>query len=52
VAWTALDARRLGFDCVVVEDACRAIDMQGSLAAAWEKMQQAGVARVQSGDFA
>jgi nicotinamidase/pyrazinamidase len=51
VAWTALDARKLGFDCAVVEDACRAIDMQGSLAAAWEKMQQAGVARVQSGDF-
>jgi nicotinamidase/pyrazinamidase len=52
VAWTALDARKLGFDCAVVEDACRAIDMQGSLAAAWEKMEQAGVARVQSGDFA
>jgi len=26
VAWTALDARRLGFDVVVVEDACRGID--------------------------
>ena len=52
VAWTALDARKLGFDCAVVEDACRAIDMQGSLAAAWEKMQRAGVARVRSGDFA
>src|SRR5262252_2677090 len=52
VAWTALDARKLGFDCVVVEDACRAIDMQGSLAAAWEKMQHAGVARVQSASFA
>jgi nicotinamidase/pyrazinamidase len=51
VAWTALDARKLGFDCAVVEDACRAIDMQGSLASAWEKMRQAGVARVQSGDF-
>jgi nicotinamidase/pyrazinamidase len=52
VAWTALDARKLGFDCAVVEDACRAIDMQGSLDAAWQKMQQAGVARVRSGDFA
>ena len=51
VAWTALDARKLGFDCAVVEDVCRAIDMQGSLAAAWEKMQQAGVTRVQTGDF-
>jgi nicotinamidase/pyrazinamidase len=52
VAWTALDARKLGFDCAVVEDACRAIDMQDSLAAAWDKMKRAGVARVQSGDFA
>jgi nicotinamidase/pyrazinamidase len=52
VAWTALDARKLGFKCVVIEDACRAIDLQGSLAAAWEKMSKAGVARVQSADFA
>jgi nicotinamidase/pyrazinamidase len=52
VAWTALDARKLGFDSVVIEDACRAIDMQGSLEAAWEKMKKAGVARVRSGDFA
>jgi nicotinamidase/pyrazinamidase len=52
VAWTALDARKLRFESVVIEDACRAIDMQGSLAAAWEKMKKAGVARVQSGDLA
>jgi nicotinamidase/pyrazinamidase len=52
VAWTALDARKLGFKAAVIEDACRAIDMQGSLAAAWERMKKAGVARVQSGDFA
>jgi len=36
----------------VIEDACRAIDMQGSFAAALEKMKKAGVARVQSGSFA
>jgi len=52
VAWTALDARKLGFAALVVEDACRAIDMQGSLAAAWEKMAKAGVKRIQSGDIA
>ncbi len=52
VAWTALDARKLGFAAAVVEDACRAIDNQGSLAAAWEKMKKAGVTRVRSGDFA
>jgi nicotinamidase/pyrazinamidase len=52
VAWTALDARNLGFAAVVIDDACRAIDTQGSLAAAWERMEPAGVKRMQSGDVA
>jgi nicotinamidase/pyrazinamidase len=52
VAWTALDARKLKFESVVIEDACRAIDMQGSLDMAWDKMGKAGVARVRSGDLA
>ena len=52
VAWTALDARKLGFSAAVVEDACRAIDMQGSLSAAWEKMKKAGVGRIGSADIA
>jgi nicotinamidase/pyrazinamidase len=51
VAWTALDARRLGFETWVVEDACRAIDLDGSLAAAWRDMLAAGVHRVQSADI-
>jgi len=52
VAWTALDARKLRFAAAVIEDACRAIDMQGSLAAAWEKMEKAGVKRMLSADVA
>jgi nicotinamidase/pyrazinamidase len=48
VAWTALDARKLGLDAIVIEDACRGIDTQGSLAAAWKTMDTAGVKRVQS----
>jgi nicotinamidase/pyrazinamidase len=48
VAWTALDARVAGFDAVVIEDACRAIDLNGSLAQAWQQMLAAGVQRVQS----
>jgi nicotinamidase/pyrazinamidase len=52
VAWTALDARKSGFVAAVVEDACRAIDMQGSLAAARAKMKKAGVTSVQAADFA
>ena len=43
VAWSALDAVRLGFDVTVELDACRAIDLKGSLAAALAEMQQAGI---------
>ncbi len=46
VAWSALDARRAGFATSVAEDACRAIDLNGSLAQAWAAMNQAGVARL------
>ena len=48
VAYSAVDARKAGFDVVVIEDACRAIDTGGSLAAAWERMNDAGVARTAS----
>ncbi len=48
VAWTALDARAAGLEAVVIEDACRAIDLNGSLAKAWQTMLAAGVQRVQS----
>lgn len=43
VKWSALDARREGFEVSVIEDACRAIDLDGSLAAARAEMQAAGV---------
>ncbi|CCE08145.1 putative pyrazinamidase/nicotinamidase [Bradyrhizobium sp. STM 3843] len=52
VAWTALDARKAGFTTFVVEDACRGIDTQGSLAKAWADMAEAGVKRIQSADIA
>lgn len=52
VAWTALDARKRGFAVYVVEDATRAIDLNGSLAAAWKQMLAAGVKRIQSADIA
>ncbi len=48
VAWTALDARRAGFDVWVVEDASRAIDLDGSLACAWSELAAAGVKRITS----
>lgn len=43
VRFSAEDARKQGFDTVVIENACRAIDMEGSLAAATDSMQSAGV---------
>jgi nicotinamidase/pyrazinamidase len=52
VAWTATDARKAGFEAYVIEDACRGIDTQGSLAKAWTDMTKAGVKRIQSGDIA
>ena len=52
VAWSALDARKAGFSAAVIEDACRGIDVQGSLAKAWADMQAAGVKRMQSSDIA
>jgi nicotinamidase/pyrazinamidase len=51
VAWSALDARAAGFKASVIEDACRAIDMNGSLNAAWASLQQAGVQRMQAADL-
>jgi len=43
VHYSAVDAARLGFDVSVRLDACRAIDMEGSLAAAKQAMRDAGV---------
>jgi nicotinamidase/pyrazinamidase len=46
VHYSAVDARRLGFDTVLVEAGCRAIDLAGSLDAAFAAMSAAGVQRV------
>ena len=43
VRYSAEDARKLGFSVTVVEDACRAIDTDGSLAAARSSFRAAGV---------
>lgn len=45
VAWTAVDGRAAGFDVTVIEEACRGIDVDGSMAKAWEAMAAAGVKR-------
>ena len=43
VGYSALDAARLGFDVELREDLCRAIDLDGSLAATRASMREAGV---------
>lgn len=48
VSWSALDARSHGFDTFVIEDACRAIDTNNSLAESVASMHAAGVKRMMS----
>jgi len=48
VHFSALDAANSGLEVVVIEDACRSIDLDGSLAAAKAAMTQAGVRFIES----
>jgi nicotinamidase/pyrazinamidase len=43
VNFSAVDAAKLGFEVTVIESLCRAIDLDGSLAAARDGMRAAGV---------
>ena len=43
VGYSALDARRLGLPAVILRDACRAIDLNGSVAAIEREFAAAGV---------
>jgi len=51
VAWSAIDARKEGFEAYVIDDACRGIDANGSLGAAWKDMTRAGVKKIISADI-
>ena len=46
VAWTAIDACKLGFQSYVISDATKSIDLNGSLQHAWQDMLAAGVKRI------
>jgi nicotinamidase/pyrazinamidase len=52
VFWSAMDARKAGFNALVIEDATRGIDAGGSMGRAWQEMLGAGVKRIQSADVA
>lgn len=51
VAWTAIDARKLGFDTYVIADATKGIDLHGSLQHAWQDMLAHGVKRIYAKDL-
>ncbi len=51
VGFSALDARRFGVEAVVVGDACRGIDVDGSVAAMERDFNRAAVRVVQSGEL-
>jgi len=52
VGYSALDARRLGLQAVIVRDACRAIDLNGSVARIEAEFAQAGVKLIESEELA
>jgi nicotinamidase/pyrazinamidase len=43
VRYSAEDARRAGFDAVVIEEACRGIDIDGSVAATHHSLKSLGI---------
>jgi len=51
VLYSALDARREGFEVFVIEDAVRGIDVHGSIASAWRAMSDAGIWRIHEKDM-
>lgn len=51
VAYSALDARRLALPAVVIRDACRAIDLHGSVARAEAQCEASGVQVIESADL-
>ncbi len=51
VGFSAVDARRLGFEAIVLRDACRAIDLYGSVAQIEAEFREAGVVVTKSAEM-
>ncbi len=51
VRFSAEDARKAGFEVAVIEDACRGLDLLGSIAAAHQSFRDLGVSVVSSEAF-
>jgi len=52
VGFSALDARRVGLEAVVIRDACRGIDVDGSVAKMEADFERDGIWVVESGELA
>jgi nicotinamidase/pyrazinamidase len=51
VRFSAIDGTALDFECLVIEDACRAVALPGSVEATDKAFAEAGVQRIQSTDI-
>ncbi|MDX1636951.1 MAG: bifunctional nicotinamidase/pyrazinamidase [Balneolaceae bacterium] len=51
VKWSVVDGLREGFDVIVIEDAVRGIDIDGSVEQAWKEMKDAGARRITSSEI-
>jgi len=51
VKWSVVDGLKEGFELVVVEDAVKGIDLEGSVEAAWNEMEEAGAGRTTSSEL-
>jgi nicotinamidase/pyrazinamidase len=52
VLWTARDARELGFETHVIEDACRGVELnEGDIARAFAEMRELGIEVLRSGEI-
>ncbi|HEY6834099.1 MAG TPA: bifunctional nicotinamidase/pyrazinamidase [Pseudolabrys sp.] len=52
VRYSAEDAVREGFEAIVIDDACRGIDLEGSIAATREVFAKLGIYSVSAGEIA
>lgn len=51
VSWSAIDASEAGFKVCVIEDACRGIDVNGSMQAAFDEWEKRGIKRIDSSEI-
>ena len=51
VRFSAVDGTELGFECIVVEDACRAVNLPGTVEATNAAFAAVGIRRIQSSEL-